>query len=153
MDEASQLSQQLRACGVSLVIAVTNFDDAQSESRLVAECGTALDLILSSSNVVGGDLFKVNAASTTHTADQQTPASTSSQASAQDAQTEAELGAVSNASTITATLPVPTHNSPTVHLLKFESNSFEFLYLLTLRVDLSGSAKLAHIDVDKYYVD
>lgn len=152
MNEANQLSQQLRACGVSLVIAVTNFDDTQSESRLVAECGTSLDLILSSSNVVGCDLFKVNAASTTHTADQQTPASTSSQASALDAQAEAELGAVSNASTITETRPVP-HHSPTVHLLKFESNSFEFLYLLTLRVDLSGSAKLAHIDLDKYYVD
>jgi len=109
--EAKRLSEQLRICGVSLIVALTNFDDPESQPRLLTECGSLLNLVLSSSSLPSGDVFKVG--------DDQS----------RDTET------------------------PAVHALKFESNSLDYLYLITLRLEVSGYPKIAHIDLDKYYVD
>lgn len=107
--EANRLSQQLRACGVSLVVAVANFEDAGSESRLLTECGASLDLVLTSTSTPSssGDVFK-------------------------------------------AATDEP---KSMAHFIKFEPNSLDYLYLLTMRVDPLSSTSIAQIDLDKYYIE
>lgn len=116
---------------------MANFDDPESEKRLIAECASddSLDIILSSSNN-SSDEFKI--AKTDHHNDNENNDNNN------------EVNKLTNNANQSASA-VANASSSVPHLLKFESNSFEYLYLLTLRIDISNS-KIANIDLSKYYV-